>query len=94
MRREYSLKRLYGITDADFTRMSNEQGRRCAICRVRIATDVDHDHKTGKVRGLLCGSCNRALGLMKDTPHRLEAAAKYLRKHTRRLDDENRTAHR
>lgn len=40
---------------------------------------IDHCHKTGQVRGLLCTNCNTAIGLMKDSPERLEAAASYIR---------------
>jgi hypothetical protein len=62
-----------------------EQGGKCAVCgklnnegRRRLA--VDHDHKTGKVRGLLCGNCNTALGLVKEDPEILSLLADYLRK--------------
>jgi hypothetical protein len=53
-----------GVTDADYDRMLNEQGGGCAICGNPPKSrrlHVDHDHKTGKVRGLLCFRCNRAL---------------------------------
>lgn len=83
-RRTYWLKRNYGITDADFDRMFDEQDGRCAIC----GTDepgggyntlhVDHNHETGFVRGLLCNNCNRGLGMFSDDAWRLEAATAYL----------------
>jgi hypothetical protein len=80
--REYELRRLYGITPEQYEAMLSEQGGTCKICngkgRRRLA--VDHCHSTGAVRGLLCGSCNKALGLMKDDPDRLKAAIKYLEK--------------
>lgn len=63
-RREQSLKRRYGITLEDFDRMKAEQGGVCAICLKREAKVVDHDHKTGRVRGLLCGGCNGAIGIL------------------------------
>ena len=58
----------------------------CGICKVSLTSDrgptgrcVDHDHKTGKVRGVLCNNCNRALGLMEDSETRLKAAIEYLK---------------
>lgn len=71
-----------GITNEDYSRMLDEQNGVCAIChspapeRGRLA--VDHNHATGKVRGLLCHSCNYGLGCFKDDPVYLEAAAAYL----------------
>lgn len=61
-----------------------EQGNRCAICRSSSpgVKDwcVDHDHETGKVRGILCNNCNGALGLFKDDPDVMELAAEYIRR--------------
>lgn len=66
--------------------MGREQRWRCAICDRRpypagSRLVVDHDHATGTVRGLLCGPCNSALGLMGDKPERLFTAARYLSHH-------------
>lgn len=63
--------------------MLARQGGRCAICErspgiLRVALRVDHDHATGRVRGLLCDSCNAALGLFGDETARLERAIEYL----------------
>ena len=86
------LKRVYGITVNDYYKMLEEQGGGCAICNTKVpsarkrkyATQemffVDHCHSTGKVRGLLCGKCNRGLGYFEDEPERLEEAADYLRR--------------
>jgi hypothetical protein len=68
-KRKYKLKYVYGITVEDYDRMFREQNGKCATCGSdnngkRLV--VDHDHKTGKVRGLLCASCNVAIGFMKD----------------------------
>lgn len=55
------------------------QGGRCAICRRRTRLGIDHDHTTEFVRGLLCRACNLGIGLLKNDPRRLRAAAAYLR---------------
>ena len=86
------LKRMYGITPEDYARMLVEQDNGCAICRAmnptvgnrkykknhRTVFDVDHDHKTGKVRGLLCTRCNRLVGLANDDPHVARRLVEYL----------------
>ena len=86
------LKRLYGITVEDYNRMLAEQGGGCAMCgatdpnvgsrtykkNVRTVFDVDHCHKTGKVRGLLCTRCNRLVGLANDDPDTAMRLIKYL----------------
>lgn len=78
------LERTYGITLAERDAMLQEQGLKCAIC----STDeprgrhkewhVDHCHKTGEVRGLLCNNCNIGLGLFSDNPSILRSAITYL----------------
>lgn len=84
-------RKKYGITVEDRDRMLDLQGGLCAICGGRpngnpnkkgARLHVDHCHTTNKIRGLLCYSCNTLLGIAKDSPERLEAAAEYLRKHT------------
>jgi hypothetical protein len=76
------LKRKYGLSIDDFEFLVHAQGGRCAICGKRDGTElhVDHDHKTGRVRGLLCGSCNRAMGLFHEDPNRFRSAELYLRR--------------
>jgi len=73
------LKRTFGISIEEFARMAGAQGNACAICRRTDAKlMVDHDHGTGGVRGLLCYSCNVALGHFRDDPALLESACRYL----------------
>lgn len=70
--RNSTLKRLYGITIEDYDAMLVSQGFACAVCEappsacVQGTLSVDHCHSTGRVRGLLCDKCNRALGLLND----------------------------
>lgn len=76
------LKRAYGITSEDWARMYNSQGGQCAGCKNRLGFDrnthVDHCHKTGRIRGLLCHGCNVALGRVEDSPETLRRLADYL----------------
>jgi hypothetical protein len=82
------LRSKYGITLEQYNIMLENQGGVCAICgdpptiihagEKVSPLSVDHCHKTGKVRGLLCHPCNMALGLFKDNKDRLRAAAAYL----------------
>lgn len=70
--------RLYGITLGEKREAAEKQGHRCAICRRKVELVVDHDHTTGKFRGLLCSWCNTGLGYFKDSPERLRQAIDYL----------------
>lgn len=74
------LRKLYGISLTQYTELFNKQDGHCAICKeISDKTlSVDHDHRTGKVRGLLCHDCNRALGQFKDSILILESATEYL----------------
>lgn len=85
--RPTALKK-YGLTPESYDALVAAQDGLCAICgrseRSKrtgevIKLSIDHDHETGKVRGLLCGSCNRALGLLQENPVTLERMAEYLR---------------
>jgi hypothetical protein len=85
------LMRLYGISLEEYNQMLSNQGGVCAICReVEVCSDpragrtiglaVDHDHTTGKIRGILCSKCNKAIGLLKDDTSLLASAIDYLNK--------------
>lgn len=81
-KREYMLKYEYGISLERYQGLLQEQDGKCAICRMSTAKlGVDHDHMTGKVRGLLCFPCNSAIGLLKDDPEVTRAASEYLNRH-------------
>lgn len=76
------LKKAYGIAVDEYERMAARQNGRCAICKElpsRKALAVDHCHKSGMLRGLLCDTCNRALGLLKESPLVLQAAIEYVK---------------
>jgi len=83
--RDSNLRRMYGITQDQFNQLLLEQGGKCAICSTDSpggrtgVFNVDHDHRTNRIRGLLCHRCNLALGFLDDDPHRLYSAFKYLR---------------
>lgn len=77
----YTRKQKYGLTFETWNEMVLNQGGRCAICEKETKLCVDHDHKTGKVRELLCLTCNQGIGSLKDCSKIAYRAAEYLKKH-------------
>lgn len=84
------LKNKYGLTIKDYNNMLKQQGGVCAICRKKEKDKrndkiknlaVDHNHKTGKVRGLLCAECNKSIGYSNEDISILQKCIKYLKKH-------------
>lgn len=73
-----------GVTEEEYNTLLAAQGGACAICQrrpLRRRLCIDHNHRTGKNRGLLCDSCNRAIGLLGDDMSRLATAIAYLEAH-------------
>ncbi len=70
----------YGITKEQFNDMIDNQNNQCAICNKELSSEIhiDHDHATGKVRGILCGKCNKGLGQFDDNVEFLRNAINYL----------------
>jgi hypothetical protein len=90
---EYKLKVRFGLTVEHYNKMMVLQNYCCAICGKEETARhnrsnkiqklaVDHCHKNGKIRGLLCQDCNRGVGLFQDDPTRLRNAIQYLAKHS------------
>jgi hypothetical protein len=80
LKRSRNLKALYGIDHDTFDVISATQNGRCAICHEEKKLHVDHCHNTGKVRGLLCHTCNAGIGMLRESPDLLHAAVRYLTK--------------
>jgi hypothetical protein len=68
----------YALTKPAMDEMIERQGGKCALCRSRQPTVVDHDHLTGFVRGILCDGCNTGLGAFADDPSMIRRALAYL----------------
>jgi hypothetical protein len=86
-RKNYEYRKLYNISLDDYNKMLKDQDEKCLICHKKFGTQsrsihVDHDHKTKKVRGLLCSKCNPLLGLCDDNVLILEEAIKYIKKYS------------
>jgi hypothetical protein len=82
MRRNWGYKKDFGITIDEYEIMYIKQNGICLICRQKENSkrlSVDHCHTTGIVRGLLCGNCNRGLGLFKDNEDSLFRALEYIK---------------
>lgn len=78
--RANNLKKTYGITIDTYNALLEAQNFKCKICGMSSNRNlsVDHEHSTGRIRGLLCGVCNSGLGMFKDSPHLLQKAKEYL----------------
>lgn len=80
------ISRDYNLSENDYNQLIISQNNKCAICSKdyndpnKGKLDIDHCHATGKVRGLLCRSCNTAIGKFKDNPELLKKAIDYLTK--------------
>lgn len=83
--RAANLKQIYGLSLEEYDRMFQAQSGRCWICAERPNGErplaVDHDHVSGKIRGLLCHACNCGLGFFRDSADRLGRAIEYLSGH-------------
>jgi formate dehydrogenase maturation protein FdhE len=80
--REIQQKHYYGMLPGEYEQRLAEQNGVCAICgdTPKKSLGVDHNHKTGAIRGLLCDRCNVGLGCFADIPERLRKAADYLKR--------------
>jgi hypothetical protein len=90
-RRDLSYMRRYGISLEEYNQRFIVQNGKCAICsksqmEFKRRFHVDHDHETGKVRGLLCENCNHMLGHVFDNITILESAIIYLQNHSKERD--------
>jgi hypothetical protein len=88
--RQQNLRHKFGITIKQRNQMLQKQNHRCYICKKsenveyrgkRLRLSIDHDHRTGKVRHLLCGSCNRVIGQLERARAVPEKYVKYIRSH-------------
>lgn len=81
-----NLKVRYGISLLQKMDMKKAQNNLCSICKNKLKPgnkdSVDHCHKTGKIREILCSDCNRGLGGFKDSIQTLENAIQYLKRHS------------
>lgn len=84
LHRRTSRFRIYGLNEAKFDALLAAQNNKCPGCETALladrSTNIDHDHETGKVRGLLCVRCNVALGLVRDSTETLLRLGVYLEK--------------
>jgi hypothetical protein len=71
----------YGMSLSELNEFRNTHRHECGICAATEIVYIDHDHQTGRPRGLLCPSCNSAIGLLAENPERFAAALAYLEKH-------------
>lgn len=84
--RKKHVRRVYGLDAATYDQMLAEQNGCCAICGDFLSSTicVDHNHATNEIRELLCRPCNQTLGFAEENPTRLQNAAMYLIKHTKK----------
>jgi hypothetical protein len=87
--RKGHLRRKFGMSLEDYDELVEKQGGVCAVCGYPPdegkSFHIDHDHDSGRIRGLLCSRCNHAIGLLRDDPEVIESALTYLAA-SRRID--------
>jgi hypothetical protein len=76
--RVYQMAHRYGLSTQRYHALVEHHQGQCGICEKELPLVIDHCHKTGKVRGLLCQNCNKALGLLEDDLDIVRAAEAYL----------------
>jgi len=69
----------YGLTESDVNHMIEQQNEMCLLCGRKVKLVIDHDHKTGRVRGLLCTRCNISLGWLETYPAIYDKLSSYLK---------------
>lgn len=74
----YQIRKNYGVTLKEAAILLARRKLGCEICGRKTNSNIDHDHATGKIRGILCSDCNRALGCVRDISATLRALADYL----------------
>lgn len=75
---KHKLKYRYGITPEELEELMDKAGHKCQLCGRKDKLNIDHCHENGHVRGILCGSCNRALGILGDSVESIERVLAYL----------------
>jgi hypothetical protein len=90
---KHRLKKDYNLSPEDRLKMLDACGYKCELCSQAVhlpsetgctgtTANIDHCHTTGKVRGILCGTCNKGLGHFKDDPELMTKAINYLKERT------------
>jgi hypothetical protein len=82
-KRAQKLRQEYGLSLEQFAELLRAQRNACAICQAPNADCIDHCHASGRVRGVLCRSCNAGIGQFRDDPKLLLDAADYVEEHAR-----------
>lgn len=88
MRRKHQIKYYHKLSKIEFDKMREDQDYSCAICGIHESLInrprplvVDHNHKTGRVRALLCGHCNSALGMLREDAETAASMIEYILQH-------------
>lgn len=85
--KELQIRRKYGLSMQEYSNLIEKQQFQCAACGIGLKDlpgseiQIDHCHNTGNIRGILCGRCNRALGLLNDDPIKTQKLADYIKKY-------------
>ena len=75
---EYRNKNFYGITEPEYQQLLADSNNICRLCGNSGSLVVDHNHDTGKVRGMICRQCNSAIGMLHDSPVLISKVLQYM----------------